>query len=218
MIKWSEKNKLSTELVKTIEEKVREVELIDNYEEEVKSLGEGSFAIVFDADKAVIKMDNYNGDYIDDILFDCEIKVYYDASVLEKLQHLSCIPRFYGEHVGQYSNHYTIMEKIEGISLENFLVNNGGNLDEQLSNEILVYITSIINSGWYPHDTRFSDIIITDNGIKFLDFNLYQNIEYLKVEGCWDSSKANEEYAIEFWDELKRWGLIWVNDRIKFTA
>jgi serine/threonine protein kinase len=213
MIKWT------TNLPK--DKKMRIQSFIENLESEIEQMsydfpepiGNGQFADCYEIDGLIVKRTHY--DVLDDNWnenLQVELNFTLDHYIMEDLQHLNCIPVLYGFSEG-YSDSYTIMEKVPGEDLETFLLK-GEQLTKEREEAIVEGLESVLEGGYYPCDLGMEDIYLKDEKVTFIDFNVFQEMDYLRLENAnLDFSKTNRELAEAFWFDLKFWGLKWVNQQ-----
>ena len=97
-----------------------------------------------------------------------------------------------------------IMDFLKGPSLDDLLMHNTrdqkDNILSRLEKPIKKVLADIIYAGWYPVDFRFRCVYPHEkDGFKLIDYNLYQSIEYMKMN----------DSVIDFSDPKKLANKIW---------
>ena len=202
LIIWTKE--VPTEDKKKIEEFIKpfssnDFEVLNNLP---KSDFDGGFSdIYFVGDYTLKRTGFWDYDDLSDEKLECDLTLQSDHKVMLVLKDLPLIPYLYG-----YSEDgdWVIMETMQNSSLEDILLT-GEELDPILEKTCIDFLSSVIEKGLYPHDFRFRCVYPEEeNGIKVIDFNMYQEISELKeLDAQLDFSLSSEEMAIEFWLKLK---------------
>ena len=107
-------------------------------------------------------------------------RFYYEADILNKHSNLLGIVTFY-DFLKLNKTLYIVMEYIDGITLEEYIIESGGILKEEISISIILKLIStieVIHSNGFIHgDISPENIFITTDGeIKLIDFATIINI------------------------------------------
>lgn len=100
---------------------------------------------------------------------------------------------------------FVISEKMNGISLYDSILH-GQHLTDEIESNCIQYLTDVLKSGWMPLDFSFRCIFpYEESGLKVIDYNLYQELDYLKEMGFedFDLELPAEEIAQLFWNQIR---------------
>lgn len=127
-----------------------------------------------------------------------------DGEVVSSLKQFggfdSLLPTIYAENAN-----WVVMDRMKGRNLaEIYLEEKKTVISDDIEAIVLPYIENCINAGWYPLDLRMRCIYPEEpNGLKIIDFNLYQTVSHLQEENAdIDWTLPTKELAEElyFWE------------------
>lgn len=139
---------------------------------------DGGFSDIFFLDEFAIKYTSFwDYDELTDEDSRIDLELHSDAELIEAAGDCPFVPKLFAQST---DGCFVIMERMFGTNLEDH-VNQGGTWTAKIENDCIAFVTSVINCGWFPFDFNFRCIYpFEKGGLKVIDFNMYQEISYLK--------------------------------------